>query len=526
MSEREKRSCTMRTWIIAAVLLLSAGGLSADQARLAASPTATGIPEAPAAWDRQDPADALYRDARDAMNAGDHERAVTLFNRIWRSHPRSVYAPDALYWEAFNRYRLGGTEELHRALELLRTQRERYADATTREEGDAQSLSARITGLLARQGNERAARSVVIAANELAGLGAEIGEQVRAQMAEVAAEMAMQGEILGEQATTIAPVLSSMAMPAALASGMGGRTSQIPEQCREQAEIQLPALNALIQMNAERALPVLEKVLERRDECSVYVRRRAIFLIAEKKSERTVDLLLKAADDPDVEVRRQAVFWLSEVEDPRAVDALQRFIETSDDPEVRERAVFALSQHDSPQARRVLRRVAADGGSSAELRSRAVFWLGNEGSADDMAFLKQLFGRVEDPQIRERILFAVAQGQRPGDGDWLLQVAADQDVARELRGRALFWAGEAGASAEELSRLYDRLDDRELRERILFGLSRSTEPAAIDKLIDIARSEDDAGLRKRAIFWLGNSNDPRAADVLVELLTSPQGGGR
>ncbi|MDX1675811.1 MAG: HEAT repeat domain-containing protein, partial [Longimicrobiales bacterium] len=63
------------------------------------------------------------------------------------------------------------------------------------------------------------------------------------------------------------------------------------------------------------------------------------------------------------------------------------------------------------------------------------------------------------------------------------------------------------------------------KERVIFGLSESEEPGAIDRLIEIARTETDPELRARAIFWLGNSNDERAADVLMEILSEPGGGG-
>ncbi|NIP83349.1 MAG: hypothetical protein GWM90_30630, partial [Gemmatimonadetes bacterium] len=374
----------MRTITIATLALLLASGLRADQARYVAGGPEP-LDEAPAAWSQQDPADSLYRAARSAMNQGSHERAADLFHRIWDRYPRSAYAPDAPYWEAFNRYRLGDTSELRRALELLDLQEDRYEGASTRENGDALSLRTRIRGMLARRGDETSARTIVAAANELAGLGARIGAEVAARMEIVAEEMAARGEIMAEELAAMAE--HGVAIGAAMGGSLG--TEDLPQECREQAETQLAALNALLHMNSERAMPVLKKVMERRDACSAPLRRRAVFLIADKQSPESVDILLAAAsDDPDVEVRRQAVFWLSEVDDPRAVEALETFLTTSDDDKIRERAIFALSQHDSPRARQILRRVARDESVPFRLRSKAVFWLGTEGRPEDVEFLK------------------------------------------------------------------------------------------------------------------------------------------
>jgi HEAT repeat protein len=513
---------SMRTITIAALALAAIPmTLRADQT-MHRSDVFDPVAEAPEAWSQQDPADSLYREARGAMNRGEHERAADLFHRIWDRYPRSAYAPDAPYWEAFNRYRIGDTPELDRALELLEVQEERYAEASTRENGDAAALRTRIRGMLARHGDESAAQDIVAAANEIAGLGARIGAEVAARMEVVAEQMEARGEILAEEMAAIAE--HGVAIGAALGSSFG--TGDIPQECREQAETQLAALNALLHMNSERAIPVLEKVMARRDECSTPLRRRAVFLIADQQSPEAVDMLLEAArTDPDVEVRRQAVFWLSEVDDPRAVDALDAFLTESDDDKIRERAIFALSQHDSPRAREILRRTARNESMPVRLRSKAIFWLGSEGRGEDVDFLKGLFGEL-DRELDERILLTVGQAGRPEDARWLLSIAGDRNVDVELRRSAVFWAAEAGAPAGELGNLYDRIQDRELKERILYGLSESGQPGAVDRLIQIARSERDPELRKKAIFWLGNSNDPRAADVLLEVLSEPQGGGQ
>jgi len=53
---------------------------------------------------------------------------------------------------------------------------------------------------------------------------------------------------------------------------------------------------------------------------------------------------------------------------------------------------------------------------------------------------------------------------------------------------------------------------------MIFVLSQSHEPAALDKLISIAHTDKDADSRKKAIFWLGQSHDPRALKAITEVL--------
>jgi HEAT repeats len=121
------------------------------------------------------------------------------------------------------------------------------------------------------------------------------------------------------------------------------------------------------------------------------------------------------------------------------------------------------------------------------------------------------------------VLFSLSQRRTPENATWMLGVAKNPRVSAELRKSALFWAGEAGASARDLGEIYDNSgDDTELRGQVIFTLSqRRNDRAAVDKLLDIARKERDPELRKQALFWLGQSRDPRAAAILEEIINKP-----
>jgi HEAT repeat protein len=413
----------------------------------------------PRASVRQDPADSLYRTARAALSEGDYDDAAARFREIVRRYPRSAYAADALYYEAFARYRAGGSRNLRAALAALDAQRERYANAATRD--DATALATRIRGELARGGDAEAA--------------AEVTDRARAA------------------------------------------TSGCPTG--ESDDERVAALNALAQMDAAQAVPVLERVLARRDACSVPLRRKAVFLLSQQRSEGTADALLRVAQtDPDAEVRQQAVFWLSQVRAPRATELLAGIVNGSGDRALKERAIFALSQQPSERAAQILREIAAREGSDDGLRERAIFWLGQRRNGESTAFLRDLYGRLRSTELRERVLFSLSQQREPASQRWLLDIAQDPRESIELRKKALFWASQAGVGIQELGSFYGRVTERALREQLVFVLSQRREPEAVDRLIDVARRDPDPELRKKAIFWLGQSRDPRATTFLTTLL--------
>lgn len=281
----------------------------------------------------------------------------------------------------------------------------------------------------------------------------------------------------------------------------------------------MAALNALLNMDAERAQPVLEKVMARRDAGSACLRRKAVFLVSQRRTDRTEDILLNAArTDPDPEVREQAVFWLSQVQSPKAAAALDSILRAPGSPEVREKALFALSQQNTPASRASIRAFASGNDVPPELQEQAIFWLGQSNNPEDAAFLKTLYPKLKDRELKEKVFFAVAQSHDVENQRWLLKIAGDGTEDIELRKQALFWAGQSGVGVAELAALYDKSTDSEMREQLIFVLSQSKEPGAVDKMLLIAQTEKDRDLRKRAIFWLSQSEDPRAAKVLEDIL--------
>jgi len=109
-----------------------------------------------------------------------------------------------------------------------------------------------------------------------------------------------------------------------------------------------------------------------------------------------------------------------------------------------------------------------------------------------------------------------------GNDEWLMQVAADSKHSVETRKQAIFSAGQAGVSTAQLTALYSRVGEREIKEQLIWVLSQKRDDDAVTRLMEIARRDPDRELRKKAIFWLGQSNDPRVRDFLLEIINAPR----
>ena len=449
-----------------------------------------------APWLQGDPADSLYRGARELLNRRDYRTAAQLFGQIPARFPRSGYAPDAFYWQAFALYRLGGDRELRLARDALRRQRDRFPKAATN--GDAAALEQRIQGELARRGDPVATAAVTAAATSAAS-----------------------------SATSTGPVPPTPPVPPVPpvppTPGMHGMHGMSDDRCAgDEDDMKVAALNALQQMDAAKARPILRRVLARRDAGSACLRRKALFLLAQQNEPGTEDVLLESVrTDPDPEVRRQAVFWLSQVGTERAVGALDSILRFSKDPEIQDKAVFALSQHDSPKAQQALRAYAERAEVPDALKEKAIFWIGQNESPENAGFLRSLYGRLKSEELKRKVLFSLSQMGGEENGRWLLGIARDTAQGIEMRKQALFWAGQGGVSLGELTNLYGDVGDQQMREQLIFVYSQRDEPQALEKLIDIAKHDANPELRKRALFWLGQSDDSRAVQALQDIIDQP-----
>ena len=440
----------------------------------------------PEPWAPQDAADSLYRAARDALSKGDNSRAAILFNQVVQKYPSSTYAGESLYYYAFSLYRVGGTEKLKAARAALGRLSSSYPAVAKR--GDATTLRTRVCGELARTGDEACAAEVSASARSISSSSSSSSSSLG----------------FGSSSSR-----SSSSSPSA--AGCPGSGDDDDER--------VAALNALLQMDADQALPILTKVLERRDPCSAPLRRKAVFLVSQKRNAQTADLLMSIArNDPDQETREQAIFWLGQVPEERAVDLLEQILRTSKDEDLQDKAIFALSQHSSGRGASILRDVATREGASDELRGQAIFWLGQRPSAENNEFLRTLFTKVNNDELKDKVLFSLSQRKNQGNEKWLMDIAVGSHESVDIRKKALFWAAQSGVGLDEIIPLYSRINDKEMKDQVIFVLSQRNSPAAIDKLIDIAKTDKDPEMRKKAIFWLGQSHDPRVQQFLIDLI--------
>src|SRR5208337_1149540 len=137
----------------------------------------------------------------------------------------------------------------------------------------------------------------------------------------------------------------------------------------EDQSVRAEALNALRQTDPDEALAQAQKILGRKDDCSVQLRRSALWMIANKSyASATATLVSVAKNDPSMDLRAEATGFLGSVGGDEALAALEDLLKSGDD-RVQRAAVRALTTYPSPRARTAMRALIENNSANEQLRA-------------------------------------------------------------------------------------------------------------------------------------------------------------
>ena len=152
------------------------------------------------------------------------------------------------------------------------------------------------------------------------------------------------------------------------------------------------------------------------------------------------------------------------------------------------------------------------------LREKGGFWLGAGRGHDGYLALKKL-ASDPDPEFRKKLTFDLFVSHDPAAVDDLIHMAKS-DEAIPVREQAIFWVGQK-AGAKAVAMLKDTVEnDPEVgvKKKAVFAISQLPKDEAVPELLHVAQTNADPAVRKDAMFWLGQTHDPRALAYFEQIL--------
>ena len=152
------------------------------------------------------------------------------------------------------------------------------------------------------------------------------------------------------------------------------------------------------------------------------------------------------------------------------------------------------------------------------LREKAAFWLGAGREHDGFLALKKL-ENDSDPEFRKKLSFDLSVSKDPAALDELIRMAKS-DASTGVREQAIFWVGQK-AGTKAVAMLKDTIQndpELEVKKKAVFALSQLPKDEAVPELLHVAQTNPNPSVRKDAIFWLGQTHDPRALEYFEQIL--------
>jgi len=287
------------------------------------------------------------------------------------------------------------------------------------------------------------------------------------------------------------------------ASGAGAS----PES-QSNEDLKLLAINALINSDADRALPLLEKVLND-PKNNLGLKARALFVLAQIRSDKARDIVeqyAKSGSNPDLQAR--AVTYLGAFRTNDSRQALSDIYSANNDPTVR-RAVLRAMMIGRDAAHLA---AVAKSESNVDLRREAIRDLGMVHASAELA---QLYSSETNPDLKATIIEAIWLSR---DTDKLIEIARNEKDAT-LRGGAIQRLGmiRDPKSADALAALYSAETDKGVKMQLVAALAQT---GACKPLVAAVREEKDPGLKAEGVRRLGQMrNCKEATDYLMELIS-------
>ncbi|HJQ99120.1 MAG TPA: HEAT repeat domain-containing protein [Candidatus Polarisedimenticolaceae bacterium] len=272
----------------------------------------------------------------------------------------------------------------------------------------------------------------------------------------------------------------------------------------EDEEMKLLALDGLMQMDSDRAVPVLEKILSGTG--SERLKKKALFVLSQSDSPRAREILMRVAKTGQpMSLRTEAVRTLGIAGGREDIEVLREIAKDTSAPyEVRAAVVEAYMI--SGRSEGLVAIATSD--PDPKIRAKAIDALGANG---ELPALRQLWASEKDPALRNKLLqsFGVA-----GDTVTLAKIARET-TDPNIRRKAIEGLGVTGDSGPLLRKLYGEYTDPEDKKKVVGALMVTGE----DKiLIELFRAEKDPAMKKVILQQLSVMDSPEVMRLLMDVL--------
>jgi tetratricopeptide (TPR) repeat protein len=283
-----------------------------------------------------------------------------------------------------------------------------------------------------------------------------------------------------------------------------------PEQESDE-ELKLLAIRGLLNTDAERALPMLEGLLQ--SNAAPKLKDQALFVLGMSESPKAREILVSVAKgrgNPDLQLAAIKYLGFRNAEQNRPI--LVDIYKSTTDVDVKRRVIEALSSASGPYGYALSAYYDAAGDYRVAARTTTQAAKASAAAAAVQNALWNLYQSETELKLKEQMVRALAMAQ----SEKVMELAR-AEKNQELRETAIQSLGmmKSPKTGEFLMSLYKDEKDGGLKKAIIRGLYTQRNATA---LVQIAREETDPAVKKDVVEKLSTMKDKEAVDYMIELL--------
>ena len=282
----------------------------------------------------------------------------------------------------------------------------------------------------------------------------------------------------------------------------------IAPESQNDEELKLMALRGLMNSDPDRALPIIEQMLNSASN-SPRVKDRALFVLSQAGSARAREIIgniAKGASNPDLQLR--AIKYLGIMGGSENRQLMADVYRASSDSSVK-RAIIRSFMVSGDRTRLL---GLAKSETNAELRGEAVQQLGVMGAHTELA---DLYSSETSVDVKKRIIQAMFVG---GSADKLIELAKTEKDP-ELRRTAVRNLGLMGGNrtGDAIKSIYQSDSSPEIKKEAINALFLQNNGRV---LVELARAEKDPQMKREMVQKMSSmgGKSKEVADFLMELL--------
>jgi HEAT repeat protein len=270
-------------------------------------------------------------------------------------------------------------------------------------------------------------------------------------------------------------------------------------------DLKLLAINSLVASDPDRAVPLLDKILQSRN--SPKLKERALFVLAQTKNPKAQEIVVryaKGSGNPDLQLR--AVEYLGVYGGRENAQTLADVYAGSNDPSLKRTVLHSFFR--AKDKDRMIAILKTE--QNASLKAEGIRLLGNTGAIADIT---QFYTPDASPEVKSAVLDALYSANA---ADRLIELARTEKDQR-IRTEAIHRLGSMRRTktSDALVQMYTADSDKESKRAIMNALYGQ---GSAKEIVDIAKKETDPEMRRQAVRMLSGMKSKEATDFLAELL--------